>query len=70
MNIELIAANRTVRISDCHDTAEGCADLALGLWVQTEPEKEELGGGIGFTTEKEYRPTGFVDVSLDQMEIR
>lgn len=73
MNIEIMADNRTIRIADCHSQAEDCAGIALELWQETGPKEEDesLGGGTSISTEREYRQTGFVDVSAgERLEVR
>lgn len=72
MNVEISAANRTIRIADCHSAPEECAGFALELWQETEPVPEEtVGAGFGLQTEREYRPSGFVDVSAgERLEVK
>lgn len=52
MNVQVIAAGRTVFIADCHGEQADCAGLALDLWERTAPETPaEVGPGFGFSTE-------------------
>jgi hypothetical protein len=71
MIVKINAGGRAIEIHDCHNSAEECAGIALELWQETEPVKEELGGATGIQTEREYRRTGFVDVSSgESLDIR